>query len=326
MFIRKFIRYIESEKRLSQHTVTSYKTDLNQFFSFLNDYSSTESVEDISFKLIRNWITFLFESGLTSRTINRKISSLKSFFKFLEISDLISFNPTLKIISPKNSRKLPSIVEQIDLNQLLDKKYFDDGFIGDRDLLIIEVFYLTGIRLSELIEIKTHNLDFKNCSLKVLGKGNKERFVPLSFDLLSKLDLFIKNYKIKDYLFSNLLKKKLYPKKVYRIVNYYISLVSSVKKRSPHVLRHSFATHMLSNGADINAIKEILGHSSLSATQIYTHNTVEKLKSVYDQAHPRAWFLFLLKLMKWLFKFLTYFYYRFFRLKKSKFLLFVLKI
>lgn len=288
MFIRKFIRYIESEKRLSQHTVTSYKTDLNQFFSYLNDYSSTESVEDISFKLIRNWITFLFESGLTSRTINRKISSLKSFFKFLEISDLISFNPTLKIISPKSSRKLPSIVEQIDLNQLLDKKYFDDGFIGDRDLLIIEVFYLTGIRLSELIEIKTHNLDFKNCSLKVLGKGNKERFVPLSFDLLSKLDLFIKNYKIKDYLFSNLLKKKLYPKKVYRIVNYYISLVSSVKKRSPHVLRHSFATHMLSNGADINAIKEILGHSSLSATQIYTHNTVEKLKSVYDQAHPRA--------------------------------------
>jgi integrase/recombinase XerC len=288
MFIGKFIRYIESEKRLSQHTVTSYKTDLNQFFSYLNDYSSTESVEDISFKLIRNWITFLFESGLTSRTINRKISSLKSFFKFLEISDLISFNPTLKIISPKNSRKLPSIVEQIDLNQLLDKKYFDDGFIGDRDLLIIEVFYLTGIRLSELIEIKTHNLDFKNCSLKVLGKGNKERFVPLSFDLLSKLDLFIKNYKIKDYLFSNLLKKKLYPKKVYRIVNYYISLVSSVKKRSPHVLRHSFATHMLSNGADINAIKEILGHSSLSATQIYTHNTVEKLKSVYDQAHPRA--------------------------------------
>jgi len=288
MFIRKFIRYIESEKRLSQHTVTSYKTDLNQFFSFLNDYSSTESVEDISFKLIRNWITFLFESGLTSRTINRKISSLKSFFKFLEISDLISFNPTLKIISPKSSRKLPSIVEQIDLNQLLDKKYFDDGFIGDRDLLIIEVFYLTGIRLSELIEIKTHNLDFKNCSLKVLGKGNKERFVPLSFDLLSKLDLFIKNYKIKDYLFSNLLKKKLYPKKVYRIVNYYISLVSSVKKRSPHVLRHSFATHMLSNGADINAIKEILGHSSLSATQIYTHNTVEKLKSVYEQAHPRA--------------------------------------
>ena len=288
MFIRKFIRYIESEKRLSQHTVTSYKTDLNQFFSYLNDYSSTESVEDISFKLIRNWITFLFESGLTSRTINRKISSLKSFFKFLEISDLISFNPTLKIISPKSSRKLPSIVEQIDLNQLLDKKYFDDGFIGDRDLLIIEVFYLTGIRLSELIEIKTHNLDFKNCSLKVLGKGNKERFVPLSFDLLSKLDLFIKNYKIKDYLFSNLLKKKLYPKKVYRIVNYYISLVSSVKKRSPHVLRHSFATHMLSNGADINAIKEILGHSSLSATQIYTHNTVEKLKSVYEQAHPRA--------------------------------------
>jgi len=288
MFISKFIRYIESEKRLSKHTITSYNTDLNQFFSYLNDYSSIKSVDQISFKLIRNWITFLFESGIASRSINRKISSLKSFFKFLELSDLITCNPTLKIISPKTSRKLPSIVEQVDLNLLLDKKYFEDGFIGDRDLLIIEIFYLTGIRLSELIEIKINDLDFKSCVLKVLGKGNKERFVPLSFEISSKLHFFIKNYNITDYLFTNLLKNKLYPKKVYRIVNYYISIVSSVKKKSPHVLRHSFATHMLNNGADINAIKEILGHSSLSATQIYTHNTVEKLKSVYDQAHPRA--------------------------------------
>jgi integrase/recombinase XerC len=288
MFINKFIKYIESERRLSKHTVTSYKTDLNQFFSYINDHSIVESVDQISFKIIRNWITYLFERGITSRTINRKISSLKSFFKFLEFSDLISVNPTLKIISPKNSRKLPSIVEQVDLDQLLDQKYFDEGVVGERDSLIIEFFYLTGVRLSELIEIKINDIDFKNCSLKVLGKGNKERIIPLSFDVLSKIDLFIKNYKIKDYLFLNSSKKKLYPKKVYRIVNYYIGLVSSVKKRSPHVLRHSFATHMLNNGADINAIKEILGHSSLSATQIYTHNTVEKLKSVYDQAHPRA--------------------------------------
>jgi integrase/recombinase XerC len=288
MFINKFIKYIESERRLSKHTVTSYKTDLNQFFSYVNDHSIAESVDQISFKIIRNWITYLFESGSTSRTINRKISSLKSFFKFLELSDLISINPTLKIISLKNSRKLPSIVEQVDLDQLLDQKYFDKGIVGERDSLIIEFFYLTGVRLSELIEIKINDIDFKNCSLKVLGKGNKERIVPLSFDVVSKIDLFIKNYNIKDYLFLNSSKKKLYPKKVYRIVNYYIGLVSSIKKRSPHVLRHSFATHMLNNGADINAIKEILGHSSLSATQIYTHNSVEKLKSVYDQAHPRA--------------------------------------
>ena len=288
MFANKFIKYIESEKRLSKHTVTSYKTDLNQFFSYINDFSMAQSVDEISFKIIRNWITYLFESGITSRTINRKISSLKSFFKFLEFSNLISVNPTLKIISPKNSRKLPSIVEQVDLDQLLDQKYFKNEFVGERDSLIIEFFYLTGLRLSELIEIKVNNIDFKNCSLKVIGKGNKERIVPLSFNLISKIDLLIKNYNIKDHLFSNSLNEKLYPKKVYRIVNYYIGLVSSVKKRSPHVLRHSFATHMLNNGADINAIKEILGHSSLSATQIYTHNTVEKLKSVYDQAHPRA--------------------------------------
>ena len=288
MFVNKFIKYIESERRLSKHTVTSYKTDLNQFFSYINDFSMAESVDEISFKIIRNWITYLFESGITSRTINRKISSLKSFFKFLEFSNLISVNPTLKIISPKNSRKLPSIVEQVDLDQLLDQKYFKNEFVGERDSLIIEFFYLTGLRLSELIEIKVNNIDFKNCSLKVIGKGNKERIVPLSFNLISKIDLFIKNYNIKDNLFSNSSNEKLYPKKVYRIVNYYIGLVSSVKKRSPHVLRHSFATHMLNNGADINAIKEILGHSSLSATQIYTHNTVEKLKSVYNQAHPRA--------------------------------------
>ena len=288
MFVNKFIKYIESERRLSKHTVTSYKTDLNQFFSYINDFSMAESVDEISFKIIRNWITYLFESGITSRTINRKISSLKSFFKFLEFSNLISVNPTLKIISPKNSRKLPSIVEQVDLDQLLDQKYFKNEFVGERDSLIIEFFYLTGLRLSELIEIKINDLDFKNCSLKVLGKGNKERIVPLSFNLISKIDLLIKNYNIKDHLFSNSSNEKLYPKKVYRIVNYYIGLVSSVKKRSPHVLRHSFATHMLNNGADINAIKEILGHSSLSATQIYTHNTVEKLKSVYNQAHPRA--------------------------------------
>jgi len=288
MFVNKFIKYIESERRLSKHTVTSYKTDLNQFFSYINDFSMAQSVDEISFKIIRNWITYLFESGITSRTINRKISSLKSFFKFLEFSNLISVNPTLKIISPKNSRKLPSIVEQVDLDQLLDQKYFKNEFVGERDSLIIEFFYLTGLRLSELIEIKVRNIDFKNCSLKVIGKGNKERIVPLSFNLISKIDLLIKNYNIKDHLFSNSLNEKLYPKKVYRIVNYYIGLVSSVKKRSPHVLRHSFATHMLNNGADINAIKEILGHSSLSATQIYTHNTVEKLKSVYNQAHPRA--------------------------------------
>ena len=288
MYIDEFLNYIKSEKRYSKYTLTSYQTDLLQFFSFLLDSFSIENPDKVNFKIIRSWISRLVESGLKNTSVNRKISSLKSYFRFLEVSGYSSENPTLKIISPKISKKLPVFVEKSNINDLLDKEYFKDDFCGHRDRLIIEVFYFTGIRLMELLNIHVTDIDFTNSLVKVLGKRNKERLIPLSNNTLRDLKLFIKTYKLNNYLFTNIDGEKLYAKKVYRIVNKYISMVSSIKKKSPHVLRHSFATHMLNNGADINAIKELLGHANLSATQVYTHNTIDKLKSVYKQAHPRA--------------------------------------
>ena len=288
MYIDEFLNYIKSEKRYSKYTLTSYQTDLLQFFSFLLDSFSIENPDKVNFKIIRSWISSLVESGLKNTSVNRKISSLKSYFRFLEVSGYSSENPTLKIISPKISKKLPVFVEKSNINDLLDKEYFKDDFCGHRDRLIIEVFYFTGIRLMELLNIHVTDIDFTNSLVKVLGKRNKERLIPLSNNTLRDLKLFIKTYKLNNYLFTNIDGEKLYAKKVYRIVNKYISMVSSIKKKSPHVLRHSFATHMLNNGADINAIKELLGHANLSATQVYTHNTIDKLKSVYKQAHPRA--------------------------------------
>jgi len=288
MYIDEFLNYIKSEKRYSKYTLISYQTDLLQFFSFLLDNFSIEDSDKVNFKMIRSWISSLVESGLKNTSVNRKISSLKSYYRFIEVSGYSLENPTLKIVSPKISKKLPVFVEKSNINNLLDKEYFKNDFCGHRDRLIIEVFYFTGIRLMELLNIHVTDIDFTNSLVKVLGKRNKERLIPLSNNTLRDLKLFITTYKLNNYLFTDIDDKKLYAKKVYRIVNKYISMVSSIKKKSPHVLRHSFATHMLNNGADINAIKELLGHANLSATQVYTHNTIDKLKSVYKQAHPRA--------------------------------------
>jgi len=288
MYIDEFLNYIKSEKRYSDLTITSYKTDLVQFNSFLlNSFSITNPIK-VDFKIVRSWISSLVESDLQNSSINRKISALKSFYRFLEISDYSTHNPTLKIIAPKIAKKLPVFVEKSNINDLLDKDFFENDFCGHRDKLIIEVFYFTGIRLSELLNIGLNDIDYINSSLKVLGKRNKERIIPLAYAILNKIKLFVKKYNLDNYLFTNEYKNKLYPKKIYRIVNKYISLVSSAKKKSPHILRHSFATHMLNNGADLNAIKELLGHASLSATQVYTHNSIAKLKAVYKQAHPRS--------------------------------------
>ena len=265
MLQSKFISFIKSEKRLSQYTVTSYNSDLNQFFLFLNNFDGISTEKEITFKIIRLWISFLVESGLSSRSVNRKISTIKSYFKFLEISKEIILNPTLKIISPKISKKLPVIVEKVNLDLLLDKENFKNSFIGKRDKLIIEVFYLTGIRLSELIGIRIKDFNFESLTLKIFGKRNKERLVPLSFNIVNDIQKFITTYNLNSLLFTNENQEKLYPKKVYRIVNYYIGKVSSVNKKSPHVLRHSFATHMLNNGADINAIKEIIRSTMVNA-------------------------------------------------------------
>ena len=288
MYLKEFINYIQSEKRYSDYTITSYKVDLNQFFNYLIEEYKIENPENVTFKIVRNWISYLLESGLKPRSVNRKISSLKSYFKFLVISNYSDSNPTLKITSPKTSKRLPVFLEKEKINSLLDAKYFDENFIGYRDKLIIELFYFTGIRLSELLNISIKDIDFNNSQIKVLGKRNKERLIPLTYTLILELKNYINKHNLNSYLFVDENNNKLYSKKVYRIVNKYISKVSSLKKKSPHVLRHSFATHMLNNGADINAIKEILGHSNLSATQIYTHNSIKKLKNVHKQAHPKA--------------------------------------
>tara|TARA_B100001250_G_scaffold102176_1_gene86053 strand:+ start:570 stop:1436 length:867 start_codon:yes stop_codon:yes gene_type:complete len=288
MYLKEFINYIQSEKRYSDYTITSYKVDLNQFFNYLIEEYKIENPENVTFKIVRNWISYLLESGLKARSVNRKISSLKSYFKFLVISNYSDSNPTLKITSPKTSKRLPVFLEKEKINSLLDAKYFDENFIGYRDKLIIELFYFTGIRLSELLNISIKDIDFNNSQIKVLGKRNKERLIPLTYTLILELKNYINKHNLNSYLFVDENNNKLYSKKVYRIVNKYISKVSSLKKKSPHVLRHSFATHMLNNGADINAIKEILGHSNLSATQIYTHNSIKKLKNVHKQAHPKA--------------------------------------
>ncbi|MBC8474574.1 MAG: tyrosine-type recombinase/integrase [Cryomorphaceae bacterium] len=285
----KFINYLSSEKRFSVHTITSYSNDINQFFLFLSEeYKITSELSEVNFQIVRSWIASLLEQGVTPRSVNRKISTLKTYFKFLIREGVIQESPMLKVVAPKSKKRLPLFVEEDQIESLLNGVEFDDGFIGERDKLIIELFYVTGIRLSELINIKISDLNFDNNLVKVLGKRNKERLIPLSARIVKELQFFIEKYKIDNYLFTNLGGTKVYTKLVYRVVNKYIGKISSINKKSPHILRHTFATHMLNNGADINAIKELLGHANLSATQVYTHNTIEKLKSVYKQAHPRA--------------------------------------
>ena len=289
MHKEKFIDYLLSEKRFSQHTITSYSIDIEQFFLFLsNQYQIKENISEVSFQIVRSWVASLLEEGVLPRSVTRKISTLRTYFKFLIREEYICENPMLKVVSPKSKKRLPLFVEEDKIESLLNEIDFDDGFIGERDKLIIEFFYVTGVRVSELINIRKADINIADNVVKVLGKRNKERLIPLSIGSKEKLQYFIEKYDIHDYLFTNIEGKKVYAKLVYRVVKRYIGKISSINKKSPHVLRHTFATHMLNNGADINAIKELLGHANLSATQVYTHNTIEKLKSVYKQAHPRA--------------------------------------
>ena len=289
MLKNKFITYLSSEKRFSEHTVKSYTTDLTQFTSFLaEEFQIIDDVNEIRFQIIRTWVASLLENGISPRSVNRKISTLKSYFKFLIREGVLVENPMVKVVAPKSKKRLPVFIEEDQIETLLNEVQFEEGFVGERNKLIIEIFYVTGIRLAELINIKISDIDFPNQLIKVLGKRNKERLIPLAASMMEELGSFIEKNKKNQFLFTNLGGKKLYAKLVYRIVNKYIGEISSVNKKSPHILRHTFATHMLNNGADINAIKELLGHANLSATQVYTHNTIEKLKTVYKQAHPRA--------------------------------------
>ena len=291
----KFLRFLQYEKRFSQHTLTAYGIDLKQFFHFMGQTYQAQKPEEITHFFIRSWIVSLLDRKIDSRTVNRKISSLKTYFKFLMREKTISQNPMLKIVSPKTAKKLPVIVDRQKMDQLLDGVAFKEGFEGIRDKLIINMFYQTGMRLAELIGLKDNNVDLYNLTLKVLGKRNKERIIPITPEMKEAIAVYLNernniiDEKIKsEYFFIKNDGNKLYPKFVYKVVNIMLSQVTTNKKRSPHVLRHTFATEMLNSGAQINAIKEILGHSSLAATQVYTHNTIDKLKNIYKQAHPKA--------------------------------------
>jgi integrase/recombinase XerC len=285
-----FLQYLQFEKRLSIHTLVAYSGDLTQFYEYLQTTYEIKDLSEINHTVIRSWIVSMMEQKITPRSVNRKITTLKTFYKFLLRQNLVSENPMLKIQSPKTSKRLPVFVEKEKMNDLLDNLSFEEDLEGIRNKLIIEMFYATGMRLSELINLKEKNIDLNSCQLKVLGKRNKERIIPFGNELKHKIEVYIgsKSSKADEYLFVGKSGKKMYEKLAYRIVKKYLSLVTTLDKKSPHILRHTFATHMLNNGADLNAIKELLGHANLSATQVYTHNTVEKLKNIHKLAHPKA--------------------------------------
>ena len=291
----EFLNHIRYEKRLSHHTITAYSTDLEQFDLFLRTEFSLETPGTADFRQIRAWVVSLVESGLDKTSVNRKIATLRSFYGYLLRKKAIDLDPTLKIQALKTSKKLPIYVEEKPMETLLDDVEFTDDFSGLRDKLVLELLYGTGIRLSELIGLKIADVNLYEKTILVLGKRNKHRVVPLTAASFALVQHYItaKDTELGDKADLNSLivsdqGNPAYPVMIQRIVKRYLTLVTTLDKKSPHVLRHSFATHLLNRGADLNAIKDLLGHSSLAATQIYTHSSLEQLKKTYDQAHPKA--------------------------------------
>jgi integrase/recombinase XerC len=295
MFLERFIGYIQHEKRYSPHTVSAYQSDLEQFFRFLNHPDPTViHPSEITYQHIRGWMVTLMENK-TARSVNRKLATLRKYFKFLVRERLITQNPASKIQSPKTVKRLPVVVEDEKLSAMLNSsEVFGDDFAGVRDKLVIETLFGTGMRLAELVGLREDDVNFYDGTLKVLGKRNKERILPINHELSALLQRYIDLKKSENFHNNSLTLlvtnkgTEVYPKFIYLIVQRYLSHISTQDKKSPHVLRHTFATSLLNRGADLNAIKELLGHANLSATQVYTHNSVERLKSIYKQAHPKA--------------------------------------
>ena len=290
--IQNFLDYLQFEKRYSSHTIVAYRTDLLQFKDYVAEQYELDLFE-VEGMIVRSWMMSLIENACSKRSLNRKLSSLRQFYKYSVRNNLVQVDPIVKISSLKVNKSIPSFLTKVEMERLLDYKEYPPTFEGERDKMILEMFYSTGIRLSELINIKLTDIDYDAKQLKVFGKRSKERIIPLLNNHLESLKLYVQNYRIKEIstcanLFISKSGNVLYPKLVYRIVNSYLSEVTGVKQKSPHTLRHAFATHMLNDGADLNAIKEILGHSSLTSTQIYTRSSVERLKQIYKQAHPRG--------------------------------------
>ncbi len=292
--ITSFLEYLKFEKRYSPHTLRSYQDDLYQFYGYLQATFGGMQLNEISSPVVRSWLASLKEEGLTSRSIIRKISALKSFFKYNIRTGVLVKSPVTNIISPKLSKRLPVYIEEKDMDTLFRHVEFADDWNGYTGRLSMQILYQLGLRLSELVNCKESQVDFANGQLKVLGKGNKERIIPVSVELMKTIKEYIieKRKKFENQnngmLLINEKGNKLYPKYIYRVSTKYLQQVTTIQKKSPHILRHSFATHLSNNGAELNAVKELLGHASLAATQVYTHNTIEKLKNVHKKAHPKG--------------------------------------
>ena len=292
--IQEFLDYLKFEKRYSQLTTTAYQNDLFQFYDFLNRKFGSTSIEEIKAPLIKSWLVDLKEHGNVAKSINRKISTLKSYFKCHLRLGKIEQSPMITVVAPRMSKRLPAFINQSEAEDLFTRVHFSEGWQGETERMILAILYGTGIRVSELVNIKKHHLDLSNSNLKVLGKGNKERIIPLSPELKIRIENYLaESGKLaeqvdKDYFLLNDQGKKLNTRYVYTVVKGYLSRVTTIERKGPHTLRHSFATHLMNNGADLNAVKELLGHSSLASTQVYTHNTIDKLKDIYKKAHPKA--------------------------------------
>ena len=294
MLIREFLTYLQYEKRYSSHTLVSYGTDLSQFEEYLKS-EGAGTLQLVKSMHVKNFMVAQLQLGLAESAVNRKLSSLRSFYKYLHRENKVAVNPTTLLKTLKVPKRIPVFVEEVKMDTLLDSTdFFDNSFKGQRNKIVVELLFGTGIRLSELVNLKETDLNSYESTIKVLGKRNKERIIPIHQTLLHQLKAFLVFkesqvfHKITPYLIVTDVGDQAYPKLIYRIVNDCLKLVSTQGKKSPHILRHSFATSLLNRGADLNAIKELLGHASLAATQVYTHNSVERLKSIYKQAHPRA--------------------------------------
>ncbi|MEX2592344.1 MAG: tyrosine-type recombinase/integrase [Anditalea sp.] len=290
-----FINYLEHERRASNHTLLAYKKDLEQFADFVQLSFGLADIGYAGHAEIRAWRIELVEQNLSPSSVNRKIAALRSFYKFLLQSGKITTDPTYKLKALKTPKRLPEFVQEDVIEKILDEAVYAEGFEGQRDKMVMEFLYLTGVRLSELLHLRWADIDLYADIVKVLGKRKKERIIPLSNSIKRNIISYKKVYEERflnldhaDYFIVTKGREQAYPMKIYRIVRKYLDLFAQTSKRSPHLLRHTFATHLLNKGADLNAVKDLLGHASLAATQVYTHNSMEKLKAVFDQAHPKA--------------------------------------
>jgi integrase/recombinase XerC len=291
--IQPFLHYLQFEKRFSQHTIVSYQNDLISFFDYLALHYGQVTLKETEHIFIRSWLAQLKETGITSKTINRKISTLRSFFKYAVKTGVLEQTPMTRIIAPKPEKRLPQYVAENDMSTLVNHVAFGTDWKGQTERLLIMLFYNTGMRLSEVVNLKESNITASGNTIKVLGKGSKERIIPVSAGLMTSINEYLEskkeqNHDNREFLLSSKDGKKLSLRGVYNIVKKYLTLVTTVEKKSPHILRHTFATHLLNGGADLNAVKELLGHSSLASTQVYTHNSIKKLKDAHQKAHPKA--------------------------------------